>query len=870
MVSKVKQAVQLVKKKIQDLKKSNQNNEIKITVNNKDAKKQISQIQKQIDSLQEKINARRMKLDIITPQLDKITQDTTKAVTPDGLSSDNPVIQKTISNSLSNNKEYSKLLTQEDKLTQEIMEYNKQIDNAKAKMSQLEQETSKTAKSQNKTTGLFTDFKVKINQAKESIEKIKNIFGKIPNITKLITNNIKKMGIGMKSGLGKVLKYASALFSLRSIYSILSSSAQSWLSSQNIGAQQLSANIEYMKYAMGSLFAPVIEYVINLVFQLMKAIQSLVYAFSGINIFAKATASSMGKTAGSASKASKSLIGVHNEINNVSENSSASGSGTASPSMDLSQMDTQMSPFTQKLHDFFKPLVNSWSTYGSGLIEQIKTTAGQVGELISSVWGSFENIITNGTIYSTLQNILSIIGNIAESFANAWNNNGNGDTIIQNLANAFNNLLTAIDNVVKSEGFQEFLNTCSNKFKEITDKLSSINWQPLIDALAQIGGTIGTIALDIMKGLTNVFKWLVENPIVAEILTAIAIAISIVATAIGIYNTAMGIYNIIMPIATSVSTAFGISVAWLIAIIVAIVAIIAIVVLAIMNWDTIMKALTDTWNWICEQAQLIWNAIADFFKNLWQGICDTVTNIWNGIKDFFIGLWEGIKNTVITVWNAIKAFFVNYFNTVKLIFETIWNGISTFVSNIFNGIKNTISNVLNAISTTWSNIWNGIKTVVSNVWNGIWGTIKNVINSILGGIESFVNGTIRGINKLLRGISNVANAVGSLIGLNPINLQLSTISLPRLAKGGVIESPTVAMMGEYIGARSNPEIVTPQNIMRETFDEVLSNHEWNSNNSNSPMQLAVYVGNKKLGEILLDDLRDIKRRTGKDIEALVN
>ena len=69
----------------------------------------------------------------------------------------------------------------------------------------------------------------------------------------------------------------------------------------------------------------------------------------------------------------------------------------------------------------------SWDNYGTGLIEQVKASAGQVGGLIASVWGSFENIITNGTVYSILENILSIIGNIADAFKNAWNHNGNGD-----------------------------------------------------------------------------------------------------------------------------------------------------------------------------------------------------------------------------------------------------------------------------------------------------------------------------------------------------------------------------------------------------------------------------------------------------------
>ena len=72
----------------------------------------------------------------------------------------------------------------------------------------------------------------------------------LPNMTNKITSKIKQMNKGMRVGIGHVLKYAGALFSLRSIYSVLSNSASSWLNSQNAGAQQLKANIDYMKYAM--------------------------------------------------------------------------------------------------------------------------------------------------------------------------------------------------------------------------------------------------------------------------------------------------------------------------------------------------------------------------------------------------------------------------------------------------------------------------------------------------------------------------------------------------------------------------------------------------------------------------------------------
>ena len=42
-------------------------------------------------------------------------------------------------------------------------------------------------------------------------------------------------------------------------------------------------------------------------------------------------------------------------------------------------------------------------------------------------------------------------------------------------------------------------------------------------------------------------------------------------------------------------------------------------------------------------------------------------------------------------------------------------------------------------------------------------------------------------------------------------------ALAALASGGVLTEPTAALVGEYPGARRNPEIVTPQSLMYDTF-----------------------------------------------------
>ena len=877
MTNKVQKAVQQVKQKV---------NEVKNTGVDKELQSQFDKAGASVQKYQGELEQVKEKLRQVYAEMDNIQANTWKAYTPEGIELGNQAIEPAVNNDLAGNKQYQDLSKEATKLEQQIQSLNGKLNETKQEYNQIGNQIQETTAKQSTWGNIVNRVKTAINGIKKNTsstenafqsvatisDKVKNGCNQILKITGKVVTKIKQMGTGFKQGLTHILRYAGALFSLQTIYSTLSNSANSWLSSQNAGAQQLQANIDYLKNSFGSVLAPVIEYVVNLVYQLMKAIQSLVYALSGVNIFANASAkayASMANSAKEANKETKQLAGVHDEINNVqsNDNSSGSGSGVATPSFDLSQLDNQMSPFAQKLYDFFKPLKDSWDIYGAQLVAQIKTTASQVGYLISSVWGSFEKIITNGTVYSILENILAIIGNIAQAWSNAWNYNNNGDAIVQNLADAFNNLLTAINNVVQSPEFQTWLNNCSDKFKEISKKIASIDWQPLVDALSQIGQSIGILALDILSGLVDIFKWLAENPIVAEIILGIAIAIGVLSTAFSVITGVVGVFTVAMDL-------LNISLLPLIGIIAAIIAVIALIVVAIMNWDTITQALADTWEWIKQKAQEIWNAIADFFVNLWQGICDTAMNIWNGIKDFLSNLWEGIKTTVSNVFNGIKDTIANVWNSVVNTVSSVWNTIKTKVSEGATGAWNAITSVFGNVSSWFKDKFSAAWQAVKNVFSSGGAVFDGIKDGILSGLKTIVNAIIGGINKVIRipfnGINSALKAIRSvdIMGLKPFNW-ISTISvpqIPQLATGAVLKVPTVAEMAEYPGASQNPEIVTPQNIMEETFDRVLSRYQ---SDDNQPIYLTVNVGNAKLGQILLDDLRDMKRRSGKGIEALV-
>lgn len=244
--------------------------------------------------------------------------------------------------------------------------------------------------------------------------------------------------------------------------------------------------------------------------------------------------------------------------------------------------------------------------------------------------------------------------------------------------------------------------------------------------------------------------------------------------------------------------------------------------------STVLNAIKTTFSTIFESIKntvtTIFNAIKTFISTTINTISTTISTVLNAIKTTFSTILESIKNTVTTVFNAIKSTITTIINAVsttistvlnsiKTTFSTILESIKTTVNTIFNAIKSTITTImgtiqsgistaLSSIKTTWSNMWESMKTTVINIFNGIWSSIKGVINSIIGGVEKMANGVINGINGMIRALNNLSFDVPDWvpeIGGETFGFNISTIgniSIPRLAKGGVVDQATLAMVGE--------------------------------------------------------------------------
>lgn len=231
-------------------------------------------------------------------------------------------------------------------------------------------------------------------------------------------------------------------------------------------------------------------------------------------------------------------------------------------------------------------------------------------------------------------------------------------------------------------------------------------------------------------------------------------------------------------------------------------------------WNSIKNTITTVWNAIKTTISTVINAISTIISTVLNAIKTTFSTIFESIKNTVTTIFNAIKTTINTVINAISTIISTVLNAIKTTFSTIFNSVKNTVTTIFNSIKTTITTVmstvqtgistaLNAIKTTWSSIWTSMKNTVTTIFNSIWSTIKGVINSIIGGIEGMANGVIRGLNAMINALNKLSFDVpdwvpeigGKTFGFNIGTL--STISIPRLETGGVVDQATLAMIGEH-------------------------------------------------------------------------
>ena len=148
--------------------------------------------------------------------------------------------------------------------------------------------------------------------------------------------------------------------------------------------------------------------------------------------------------------------------------------------------------------------------------------------------------------------------------------------------------------------------------------------------------------------------------------------------------------------------------------------------------------------------------------------------------------------------------------------------IIAYTSGAFNSAGSTIAKFINSSSKNFANWCNNLTSNIGPTMQGWYETFTSSLESAWESFVGFMSGIGEGIANWWSGakewvIPTALVVTGIAVTASAIATGGATLPLlAALADGGVLTKPTPVLVGEYPGAKSNPEIVTPQNLMYET------------------------------------------------------
>ncbi|HHD9267989.1 TPA: hypothetical protein ACOZLQ_000329 [Streptococcus pneumoniae] len=372
------------------------------------------------------------------------------------------------------------------------------------------------------------------------------------------------------------------------------------------------------------------------------------------------------------------------------------------------------------------------------------------------------------------------------------------------------------------------------------------------------------------------------------------------AAKMGLATAAEFAHSVAAGVATAATWAFNAALAvltspitWIIA---AIAALIAIGVLLYQNWDTVVEFAKTAWQGLCDFISGICRAIGEFFSGLWtklqeifepigqwfgekfQQAWDAIVNIFTPIGSWFGQRWADVTSALANIGAWFTDMFqkawtglTNIFSKLGLWFGERWAdvtsvlaNVSSWFGNMFTSAYNAVKNAFSSIGGFFSGVWSTVQSIFVNagqkVGSAVGGAFRSAVNGVLGTIENVVNGFIGMINGVIGMINKIPGVSLGGIGY---------VSLPRLARGGIVDSPTIAMIGE-----AGKEAVVPlENTgFIQTLGRVVSSAVVNAMAGISPQggfsgdgDIVIQIAGHEFGRVAIQEINKEHERAGQTL-----
>lgn len=708
-------------------------------------------------------------------------------------------------------------------------------------------------------------------------------------------------GIGAKVDKFKsrVTKLAGAAFIfnlMRRGLSELSGSLMMLLKSNS----QFSNSLNQIKANLMTAFAPIYNAILPAINALMSALATVTGTIATFvaGLFGKtanqaknnaAALQSQAQAYGDVGKAAKEAEGKLAsfdalEVNDAKASDNSLGGG--SDPIDFSgqvESSSWLLDILNKIKDvlgqLFNPMKEAWDAVGVQVIESLKYAFASILELLADigrtfleVWNSDLGISICTTILNIWVDINTFIGNVAQSTKKMWDENGRGKKMLEGFFGMFNKILGAVRSISKS--LAEF--ALSSEFQAgialtmdlLTKIFNTIGW--IAEAFSNAWDMHGLDILTDFQGILNEILRLADSifgsiqgwVMSEEFQSAISTVLDMVGTLFGwIREIAQWIVDMYEKYLKPVLEE-------------KVLPLINTLISIIQNIWTIAKPVID---FIVDALKVILEPAIAVVCGAFGAVIDVINfiaEVFNTVLEIIIGIFTDIEGTAQKCWDWIVGVFegaATWFNDtlvqpVKDFFSGMWNGLKEGARNAWEGIKSVFGTVAEFFKNIFSNAWEGVKRVFSvggkifdGIKDGIVNAFKTIVNAIIGGINKVVAVPFNAINGAIRTVRGI-----DILGFKPFEWlgEIGVPQIPKLATGGVAYGPMVAQIGEYAGARNNPEIVTPENLMRQIIrEETGSQKEVVIEN----LTIISKIGDEVLSRQVVKGVRVEEQRLGKPL-----
>jgi len=291
-------------------------------------------------------------------------------------------------------------------------------------------------------------------------------------------------------------------------------------------------------------------------------------------------------------------------------------------------------------------------------------------------------------------------------------------------------------------------------------------------------------------------------------------------------------------------------------------------------WNSIVSGLQSAWDWVVSICSTVANwintnviqPISNFFTSLWNRVVNGVKTAVNGVKNVFSTVANWVNSKVV---QPISNFFTKLWNSFTNGAKKAWSGVKSVfsaVGDFFGGIFNTVKDKILSVFAAGGKIFLGIKDGIVNVF-------KTVVNAIIKGINKVISVPLEGLNKILNKIHNI-----EILGVSPfswLTWRAPIPKIPLLAKGGIVDAPTLNIAGE-----AGPEAIIPiaklQTYIYSAVDKALS--AMNIQRLAQAIELLanrpinIYVNGRKFAEATAGDsdavggIRNVFKNRGLEID----